>query len=422
LKITPLVVLVAALAGSFPAAAQDTLQAPALDSLVELPMPASLPEVELARTARCVPLINQVDALNADLAPARERIQRLGLLMESVALEDSLRVAPFRTGDPVEAAVQAWFAADLDLARQFLATGDTTLQARRTEGREAIIARVREAGQAATAEADAKIEASGEVLQASQECLGIMLVRPAVIEACAGADTSLCTEARAAEPNPNGRFRFVGTPEDIWGVETLRPWTQPARLGINVQGGLNGASTNASVGRGNVGLVVGIEPIVQDRSAAAPEDLARLQAALDSLGLTFEHPRFLLVPGLAIRLVVGPALGGESYYFLHFGDLSEPARDVIWSAGAASGAPIAYLSPVRKDVLDRLALGEAVTLTAVRFPQAGSMEGEAVFSLELPNVAQAGAIATLQQYFASGDLQRDFTALAPPQAPPPGGQ
>jgi hypothetical protein len=420
-KITPLVALVAALAVTLPVAAQDTLQPAPVDSLIELPMPASLAEVELARTARCVPLINRVDALNAELTPVRERIQRLGLLVEAVALEDSLRAAPFRTDDPVEAAVQEWFAADLDLARQFLATGDTTLQARRTEGREAIITRVREAGQAASADADAKIQASDDVLQASQECLGIMLVRPTVVEACAGADTSLCTEARATEPNPNGRFRFVGTPEDIWGVETLRPWSQPARLGLNVQGGLSGASTNASVGRGNVGLVVGIEPIVQDRSAAAPEDLARLQAGLDSLGLTFDHPRFLLVPGLAIRLVVGPALGGESYYFLHFGDLSEPARDVIWSASAAAGAPLAYMAPIRKEVLDRLAAGEPMTLTAVRFPQAGSMEGEAVFSLELPNVAQAAALATLQQYMSSGDMQRDFTALAP-QSPPPGGQ
>jgi hypothetical protein len=50
------------------------------------------------------------------------------------------------------------------------------------------------------------------------------------------------------------------------------------------------------------------------------------------------------------------------------------------------------------------------------------MEGEAVFSLELPNVAQAAAIATLQQYLSSGDMQRDFTTLAPPQVPPPGGQ
>jgi hypothetical protein len=415
-----LALLLAVLVAAPRLAAQDTLAAVALDSLIELPMPPQLAETETARTTRCVPLINRVDQLNADLLPLRERTARLGRLVEAIALEDSTRAAPFAAGDPVEAAVRDWFASDLALARQFLASGDTTIQARRSQGREEILERVRAAGQATAEEAEAKIAATGDLPAQAQDCLGIMLVRPAVIAACAGVRSDLCTAAADTAPNPNSRFRFVPTAEDIWGVETLRPWTQPTRLGVTVQGTLSGASTNATVARGNVALVMGLEPIMQDRTTLPPEDLSRLQAALDSLGYSFQHPQFILVPGLAIRLIVGPALGGESYYFLHFGDLSNPAEDVIWSASAASGAPLSYMAPVRKPVLDRLAAGEPVTLTAVRFPQAGSMEGEAVYVLELPNVGQAAATQTLEEYLASGQMQSDFDTLAPtqPTAPP----
>jgi len=422
-KITSFLALVTTLVAAVPAAAQDTLAAPPLDSvdvLVDLPMPAILPEVEVARTTRCVPLLNRLDALNAELAPVRARAARLAGLIEAVALEDTTRAVPFAADDPVEAAVRDWFRADELLARQFLASGDTTLQSRRTEGREAILARVREAGQAAVAEGEQKVTDTGDLIEASRDCLGVMLVRPAVVEACAGVESPLCTEARGN--TPNGRFRLVDLPEDVWGVETLRPWTQPSRLGISVQGSLSGASTNSTVARGNVALVVGLEPIVQDKGTVAPEDLARLEAAMDSLGFTFDHPQFLLVPGLAIRLVVGPALGGESYYFLHFGDLSDPARDVIWSAGAATGAPLAYMAPIRKDVLDRMVAGEPISLTAVAFPTAGSMEGDAVYVLELTNVGQAAAVQTLMDYITTGELLRDFTAIAPTAPPAPGGQ
>jgi hypothetical protein len=83
------------------------------------------------------------------------------------------------------------------------------------------------------------------------------------------------------------------------------------------------------------------------------------------------------------------------------------------------------MAPIRKPVLDRLVAGEPVSLTAVRFPQAGSMEGEAVYSLELPNVAQAAAIQTIHEYIQSGEMLRDFTQVAPtaptPTPPAPGG-
>ena len=94
---------------------------------------------------------------------------------------------------------------------------------------------------------------------------------------------------------------------------------------------------------------------------------------------------------------------------------------MIWSAGAASGAPLAYMAPIRKDVLERLGAGEPLTLTAVRFPQAGSMEGEAVYTLDVPNVAQEAPVLALREYVTTGELLRDFTALAPPDTPPPPG-
>ena len=99
------------------------------------------------------------------------------------------------------------------------------------------------------------------------------------------------------------------------------------------------------------------------------------------------------------------------------GDKADPrqiAQTLIDTLGMLQQKTEGRLDADEQQLLD-------ATLTAVRFPQAGSMEGEAVYSLELPNVAQAAAIATLQQYMSSGDMQRDFTSLAP-QTPAPGGQ
>lgn len=406
--------LVVLLALAAPAAAQDTLSSVPAEALTELPAPAGLADAELARSRRCVLVLARLDTLNAELAPLMQRTERLRALVNAVALEDTMRVAPFAMGDPVEVAVRDWFEADQILARRYLATSDTTLQGRRSEGREQIIGRLRDEVTAAGALAEEAIAARGDVIPASDECLGVMLVRSAVLEACGGAESILCAEAGGGEPS--GRFRLVEAPEDLWGVESIRAWSQPSRLSVTVQGALGGASTNASAGRGNVRLLVGVEPIVQDRTTAEPEDLDRLQVALDSLGLSFEHSRFLLVPGLAIRLEVGQVLGGESYYFLHFGDLSDPGRDVIWSAATATGAPLAYMAPIRKDVLDRLAAGEPVSLTAVRFPQPGAMEGDAVYSIELPSIGQAEALSQLFEYVSGGQMLADFTGLVLPVA------
>ena len=383
----------------------------------DAPVPRSLPEVEAVRSRRCVPLLARVDVLNQELNPVRARTRRLSQLVDAVALEDTTRATPFDVDDPIEKAVLEWYEADQDLARQFLATGDTTLQAQRTEGRETILTRVREAGDAAAAEADTMVAATGDLLQTVDTCLGVTFVRSFVLEACESLDNALCAEARGA--TPSGRFRLVEAPEDLWGVETLRPWSEPSRLGLTAQGTLGGASTNTGATRGNVAVVVGIEPMLQDKTAAAPEDVARFEAVLDSLGLTFEHPRFQLVPGLAIRLDVSAPLGGESYYFLHFGSLTNLAEDVIWSASAATGAPIAYMAPVEKPVLDRLAAGEPMNLTAVRFPEGGVMAGEAVYTIELPAARQAEAVGAVIEYMSSGQMQSDFASLAPPS--PAGG-
>ncbi len=415
MKLTLSLVVLLALAA--PVAAQDTLSSVPVDSLTELPTPTGLADTELARSRRCVPVLARLDMLNTELAPLRQRSERLRALVNAVALEDTARVAPFAMDDPVEVAVRDWFEADQILARQYLATSDTTIQGRRTEEREQIVGRLRDEVTADGARAEEAIAARGDVIPASDECLGVMLVRSVVLEACAGVESILCAEAGGGEPS--GRFRLMDEPEDLWGVGSMRAWSRPSRLGFTAQGTLSGASTNASVGRGNVGLLVGLEPIVQDRTAAVPEDLDRLQASLDSLGLSFDHPRFLLVPGLAIGLEVGRPLGGESFYFLHFGDLSDPGRDVIWSAAAAAGAPISYMAPIRKDVLDRLVAGEPISLTAVRFPQPGVMEGDAVYILELPAIGQSQAFEQLLEYMSGGQMQADFTALVPP--PPAGG-
>jgi hypothetical protein len=45
------------------------------------------------------------------------------------------------------------------------------------------------------------------------------------------------------------------------------------------------------------------------------------------------------------------------------------------------------------------------------------MEGDAVYVLELPSVGQSGAVQTLIEYISTGELLRDFTAIAPTTTP-----
>ena len=391
---------------------QDTLAA-APEVMIEDDPPPGLAAVELARSRRCVPLLARVDTLDQQLLPLALRAERILLLEQAVSLEDSTRAVPFAAADPVEVAVRAWFAADLELARQYVAGGDDAIQKQRDQGREQIRQRLAEARAAVNAQAQAAVAATGDLMEAAGECQNVILIRDAVVEACGAAVTPLCIAARA--PGSSGEFPFVDAPENIWDVSSFRAWQPPARLGVGAQGGFAGAQTSAMTRVGNLTLVLSVGPMVRNRSTMPAEELAPIQVNLDSLGFTFTHPTYLIAPALTIDFEVIEPLGGETHYFLHFGDLSVPARDVIWTTPAGVGGPVTAVLPATKSVLDRLAAGDPVALTAVRFAKTGAKEGEAVYNLELPDVGQADAVTALVGYFTGGQLGEDFSALLPPE-------
>jgi hypothetical protein len=391
----------------FALGAQDTLTA--TPQVAEPPPPARLVDVESARSRRCVPVLARLDTLNTKLAPLATLADRIRLLDQVVVLEDTTRAGPLSTTDSVEVAVRAWFAEDQVLARQYAESGDSTIEARRAQGRDRIRQRLYDALGAVSARGRETIAAAGDLEQGARECQGVILVRPAVVEACGSADVPVCVDARAAEAT--GRYRFVDLPEHLWDVESIRIWEQPGRLGPTPDGGLGGAQTAAVAQRGNMMLVFSVEPMIRDRAEIPAAELARLEANLDSLGITYRHPKYLVAPALAVELDVIEPIGGETHYFLHFGDLSNPARDVVWTS-PSTGHALQGVLPATKAVLDRLAAGEALALTAIRFADAAQKQAEAIYSLELTQGGQALAVSALLEYLKTG-LGEDFSALVP---------
>ena len=83
--------------------------------------PPDLAEVEVARSKACVATLGRMAELDAMLQPFAQRIQRMRELANAVALEDSTGVEPFDAADPIDAAVQAWFVTDGELALRYVA-------------------------------------------------------------------------------------------------------------------------------------------------------------------------------------------------------------------------------------------------------------------------------------------------------------
>lgn len=385
-----------------PAAAQETA-------------PPGLADAEMARTRACVPGLGRLAAVSADLEPLTRRAERIRSLAAAVTLEDTTAAAPFDATDPLDAAVQAWFAADQDLAERYLAAEEEAILEQRREGREAVLQQLRDALEELGDRGQQRVEAEEDLGAVAARCEDAILVRTVALEVCDDAgDNPVCREARS--PAPGGRYRFVEGPGDLWDVESLRPWTDPSRLGRAASGGIGGARTSAVTRRGNLVLGVGVEPLIQSREVVEDEVEARMDAALDSMGVPFEHPALVMAPALAVRLDVPARLDGETHYLLHFGDLSDPANQVVWS-GRVSGSPVDALVPVGGAALRRLAAGEALSLTAARLPEGGDGEGEAVFTLTLPTASQARAVGGLLTYMAGGQLDRDLRALVPPPSP-----
>jgi hypothetical protein len=409
-KISPVLLLVV-LNLPTPLLAQDPLAAEPADA----PLVPGLVAAELARSRRCVPTLARMDTLNTRLDPLVRQVDRIEALGRAVTREDSTQVAPFDGGDPLEEDVRQWFTADQALARQYAESGDSAIEAQRAEGRGQILGRLQEAVDSVDARGTEMVAASGELSTELRECDDVMLVRSAVLEECATMDSPVCSEARSATPfTPSGSYRFVNAPEDLWDVESVTPWNSPPPVGLTPQGMVSGAQTRSVSRRGNLLLALAVRLLIQDRSTVSPDQLTDFQAILASLGFAFEHPQYLVAPVLALELNVTEPLAGAHFYFLHFGDLTEPTEDVIWSAPTSAQGPVDVAIPAPKAILDRLAAGEIVTLTAVRFPDATSKEGETVFSLELTSIGEASSVSAFLSYLTNGQLADDLTALVPP--------
>jgi hypothetical protein len=382
------------------------------------PAPPSIPslmaEREIGRSKRCVPAIARFTALQQELEPLYRRANRIQALNAAVGAEDSVRVAPFNVADSVEVAVRDWFVADQELARQYLTAPSETLLSQRTAARDRLRQRLQQALDPLGDEVERRIAASEGVTTAVQECEDAIFVRSAVLEACQTETSPVCEDAKATEPR--GRYAFVNAANDLWDVEELRPWTEPAQLYRQPDGSLAGARTATRARRGNLILTLGLEPMIRARSTLAPEEITEMDTNLDSLDFVFEDPRYAMSPVLTIQLNLAEPIGGETHYILHFGDLSDPLNDVIWSAPVAAGRMVQAVIAPAGWILNALARGEGMSFTAVKSAQEGG-KAEGIFSLPVASVGQSRTVGALLGYMKSGQLGRDLTALIPPTPP-----
>jgi hypothetical protein len=376
-------------------------------------IPSNLVAFETERSTMCVPVLARLAELNEELDPLARRVDRIGALYQAVALEDSLRVAPFDDANPEDRSVQSWFQDDGELAREYVESDDEALLERRRELRAQVEEELEGAFRRISDEADAILGEDEELPAAASNCDGAILVREVVVEACNGISSQVCREAREGETQ--GRYRFVESAEDLWDVEQLRPWSTPTGIGPRPDGSLGGAQTGTLVRKGNVQLAIMVEPIIRERDAVPPEEAAEFDSSLESMGFDFDDPRFVMSPALVVDLDIDRPLGGETHYLLHFGDLSDPANQVFWSARAPEEGPVQDAFPVGEGVLAGLMSGEELTLTAIRVEDEETMEGSPLYTLGLTSVGQAEAVTTLVAYMAQGHLSDDLRTLFPPE-------
>lgn len=376
--------------------------------------PPNMVADEVERSRSCVPVLSRLEELNQELAPLSRRVDRIEALYQAVALEDSLRVAPFDDARREDRLVREWFEADGDLAREYVESEDEALLEERRRLRAELEDELEEAFQTISQEADEILGEDEDFFAALGSCDGAILVRSAVVEACdAGAASAVCQEAR--EGDVDGEYRFVDSPEDLWDVEQLRPWTSPAGIGPRPDGGLGGASTGTVARRGNVRLALGVEPILLERGSVSAEEAAEFDAHLEAMGFEWDNPRFVMAPAVVVNLDIDRPLADESHYLLHFDDLSDPPSQVFWSAVADADGPIQGVFAAPDEVLARLMSGDDVSLTAVRLTDDEEMEGDVLYSLSFTSVGQAEAVTALLSYMVDGQLSDDLARLFPPE-------
>jgi hypothetical protein len=373
-------------------------------------IPSRLAQVETERSRACVAPLADLVELNSGLEGYSQQVNRLNQLGRAISLEKRQDAEPLDLSKPEEAEVAEWFTADSALAARFLAESDSTILAQRDSARHEIQETLRQRIRDISATAQGELTEGAPIQAAAEPCVGAILIRGVVLDECGNEVNPVCEAARAEEPE--GVFSFVDEPEDLWGVEGYGPWSTPGPVQIGPTGEMLGANTSARARIANVVFRLTLRPVLNRRSALTEDEIGEYRAALDSLGFTFDHPDFVMIPGLDLQGSLPPPIGGETHYVLHFGDLS--GDDVIWSMEAGEGGPLNTVIPATARDLERLRAGELVSLSAIRAPSEEGETGEAVFSLSLLQIGQAASVDTLVRYLSDGSFDQDLQALLPP--------
>jgi hypothetical protein len=254
--------------------------------------------------------------------------------------------------------------------------------------------------------ANAILDQNQDLLTRAGPCEGAIFVRSAVQEACATGSGPICDQV-ALPANEVRGFRFVDSPENIWDVRELRPWTAPSPLRAGPNGQLEGGRTIGYARVGNVVFTLAFTPLLRNRAELTPEQIARFEAVNDSLGLTFSNPQVAFTPALGLRVALPQPLAEESRYIIHFGTPNEP--DVVWTGESGTGRPIEATLPLNTRHIFRLQAGEALSLTAVGGPEGNRLE----YTIGLSNVNQRQSALVLLNYMKS-QLSADVAALMAP--------
>ena len=383
------------------------LGAPASIAAQDAP-PVGFVELEIKRSRECVGVLKRLNDLNQSLQPFGLRSERMRLLLGAIALEDRNIMDSLDREDPTESAVYDWFVSDGRLAQSIVDSGNQSLQQQRTINREQIRGTIQAHAEVIQGDARAIMDGADGLGAEANPCDGAILIRPVVLEACETEESPVCDVAADSAGSPG--YSFVESPEDLWGVQELRPWSQPGGLQIEADGTLGGARTVASARHGNVVLTVAFSPLILERSALSEEEAAEFDEILDSLGFEFDHPDLVYAPSLAVRATLPEPLAGEDTYVLHFGEVED--ADLLWTGPAGTGELIEV--PVVLDARHVMLLqsGQPIRLTAVQSVE--DADNEAVFTLELTTINQVTATRALLGYMA-GQMVDDLNRLAPPR-------
>jgi hypothetical protein len=367
--------------------------------------PPGLAAIEIARSRACVPIVNEVDLLDALLAPLGVRTDRLLTIAQAIALEDPTIVESLDPDDDVEGRVGAWFMGDAALAQRFVTDPDPTISLERSVARENLKVIIEEAVGQIQFTADSIVGNNQDLAAEAGQCDGAIFVRGPVLEECQAASGVLCDEA-AAPASPTTRFRFVDEPGSMWEIQEIRPWSSPAGLILDPTGQLDGARSFVYTRLGNVIVTVAFSPLLLERTAVTAEQLQGYQLTNDSLGLAFTQPDLVFAPALGVRASLPQPLAAETSYVIHFGDPLN--REVIWAGAAGTGQALESTIALGAAQVVRLQAGEPLTLSAIREDQADGTEPE--FVIELTNVNQGPAIGALLGYMTS-QLSDDLTQI-----------